>query len=107
MIRDVEDVAKKAWQRLRGGGFIGTEHMRKRLHLAGCKGWLRAYILYVENRPCAFSLGTLYGDTFYWDFTGYDPQYDRYSPGVFLFMRMLEDLCPQSVKLVDFGFGEE
>lgn len=107
MIRDIEHVAKDAWQRGRGGGFIDTEQMRKRLHLAARKEWLRGYILYIRNQPCAFAVGTLYHGTFYWDYTGYDPSYDRYSPGTFLFMRMLDDLCQQNVKLVDFGFGEE
>lgn len=107
MIRDLEHVAQNAWQRGRSGGFIDTEHMRKRLYLAARKGWLRGYILYLGDQPCAFAVGTLYDNIFYWDYTGYDPRYERYSPGTFLFMRMVDDLCCQNVRTVDFGFGEE
>jgi len=105
MIHDVEEVARKAWQRGRGGGFVDSASMRMRLHLAARKGWLRTYVLYLADRPSAFWMVTLYGGTCHLDYTGYDPGDSRYAPGTFLFIRMLEDLCRQNVRGVDFGPG--
>lgn len=105
-IRDIEETAKKTYQRGLGVGFANTSALRQRLHLEAEKGWLRAYILYVGDQPCAFSVGTVYHNTFYSNFLGHDPVYAKYSPGTFLFMRMIEDFCNENVRGVDFGFGD-
>jgi CelD/BcsL family acetyltransferase involved in cellulose biosynthesis len=62
--------------------------------------------LYVRDAPCAFWIGTLYKNTFYLNFTGYDPDYRNYEPGTILFIKMLEDLISQNLKHLDFGFGD-
>lgn len=107
MIRDVEDVARKTYQRGLGVGFVDNVEMRERLGLAARKGWLRSYVLYLANQPCAFCVGTLYGGTYYTDFVGYNPIYAKYRPGTFLLMRMLGEFCSEGVKQVDFGYGVE
>jgi len=107
MMQDVEDVAKKTWQRGVGGGFRDNEEMRRRYALAARSGWLRAYILYAAGMPCAFQVGTLYSDTYYLDFTGYDPTFAKYSPGICLLMKSFEDLCKNNVKRFDFAHGSQ
>jgi hypothetical protein len=110
MIEDMEEVAKKTYQRGLGVGFIDSVEMRNQLHLAAQKGWLRAYILYVAERPCAFWMGSRYGETFQGNFAAYDPAYGKYSPGMFLTMRVIEELCQSNgqerVREIDFGFGD-
>ncbi|MGD1154819.1 MAG: GNAT family N-acetyltransferase [Terriglobia bacterium] len=107
MIRDVEYVARKTYQRGLGVGFVDNPEMRERLALAARKGWLRTYVLYLRNQPSAFCVGTAYGGTYYTDFVGYDPQYAKYSPGTFLLMRMFEEFCSDGLQQVDFGYGVE
>jgi len=107
MIRDLEAIAKKTYQRGLGVGFLDNAEMRQRLSLAARRGWLRSYILYVEDKPCAFWMGTLYQGTFHVDFCGYDPSYDRSSPGTFLLTRMLEGFGREKFDQIDFGYGEE
>jgi hypothetical protein len=107
MVRDVVEIARKTWQRARGGGFIDTERMRQSLELAARMGWLRTDVLYIDGKPCAYSMGSLYRGTFYSDLVGYDPEYSRYSPGTYLFSRIIEDLCRQDVKTLDLGIGED
>jgi hypothetical protein len=101
-----EEVARTTYQRQINAGFIDNKEMRRRLSLSADHGWLRAYLLYVNEKPCAFWIGTLYGKTFHLDFTGYDAAYKQYEPGTILFIRMIEDLSSNCIEEIDFGFGE-
>ena len=109
-LQDVERVAKKTYQRGLGVGFIDSSTMQQRLRFEAQKGWLQVYVLYVADEPCAFWLGALYQDTFYGSYTGYDPSYAKYSPGMFLFMRVIEDFCGSNghhrVREINWGFGD-
>jgi hypothetical protein len=106
LFTDAEEIARKTYQRNLDAGFIDNSIMRQRLAMAADKGWLRAYLLYVDDKPCAFWIGTLYGKVFHLDFTGYDSTFKRYEPGTILFMRMIEDLTNSKVEEIDFGFGD-
>ena len=107
MIRDVEEVARKTYQRGLGVGFKDNEEIRQRLRLAARKDRLRTYILYAGDRSSAFLVATVHRRKMYVDFMGYDPRHERYSPGAFLITNILEEMCGSEVKEVDFGYGEE
>jgi Acetyltransferase (GNAT) domain len=110
MFRDIEQVAQKTYQRGLGVGFMDTPEMRSRMKLSADKGWLRAFVVYVRERPCAFWVGTLYNEVFHSDFMGFDREYAKYSPGMFLVLKTIEGFCevqPQSiVKEINFGLGD-
>jgi Acetyltransferase (GNAT) domain len=107
---DAELVASKSYQRGLGVGFENSLLMRRRLDFQASKGWLRGYVLYIENSPCAFWIGSLHDKTFYNDFLGYDPDKAKYGPGMYLVFNVLEELfdphavCP--VSALDLGGGE-
>lgn len=103
---DLESVAAKTYQRRLGAGFRNDpEHARRMAFEAG-KGWLRAYVLSIQDRPCAFWVGTLYKRTFYSAFTGYDPDYRKYELGTLIFMKMVGDLCAEKAEFIDYGLGD-
>ena len=110
MFRDIEQVAKTTYQRGLGVGFEDTPAMRDRMKLAAEKGWLRAYVLYVLEKPCAFWVGTLYQDLFHSSFTGYDAAYGKYTPGMYLILTAIQGFFEQGngtpVRAVDFGLGD-
>jgi hypothetical protein len=110
MVRDVEDVARKTYQRGLGVGFSDNEEMRQRLRLDAQIGRLRGYLLYIAEQPCAFWIGSQYGETFHGEYVGYDPAYGKHSPGMFLTMRVIDELCRsnggEKVREIDFGFGD-
>jgi hypothetical protein len=106
LIQAAEEIAKQTYQRGLGVGFADKASTRGLLTLTAKKGWLRAYVLYVGDKPCAFWIGTLYEGTFYSNFMGYDPSYEKYSPGTFLLMRVMENLCIDKVGSIDFGHGD-
>lgn len=107
MIRDVEQIAKKTYQRGLGVGFVDSPEMHRLLAMTAGKGWLRAYVLYLAENPSAFWIGTLFKGVLRIDYTGYDPAHENSSPGTFLLTRVLEDLCGTDVREVDFGYGIE
>jgi hypothetical protein len=106
-MEQAEAIAGKTYQRGLGAGFFDNEENRRLLTLAAERGWLRSYILYIGDQPISFDTAIQYGDTFYLQNGGYDPEYRQYDPGTNLFLRYLEDLCADPlVRYVDFGFGD-
>jgi Acetyltransferase (GNAT) domain len=110
LMDDVEEIAKKTYQRRLGVGFVADHEMHRRLHLDAQNGRLRAFLLYLAGKPCAFWLGTVYQKTFHSGFLGFDPAYKSSSPGMFLTVRVIEDFCghnvPDAIEEIDFGLGD-
>jgi Acetyltransferase (GNAT) domain len=109
MINDVDFVAGKTYQRALGVGFEVTPSMRERLQMEADRGWLRTYILYLDEQPCAFWMGDVYAGTFYSGFTGYDSAYSKYAPGMFLLLKAMELLCEEqgtALRIANFGLGD-
>ncbi len=106
-MRDMEVVAAKTYQRGLGVGFYNNKAHYSRMKLALCRNWKRIWVLYIEDKPCAFWHGYFYKNVFWIDIPGYDPEYRSDRVGLYLFIKMIEDLClDQNVKAVDYGFGE-
>jgi CelD/BcsL family acetyltransferase involved in cellulose biosynthesis len=110
ILKDTEEIAKKTYQRGLGVGFADNSENRARMKLEAEKGWLRAYVLYLDSKPSAFWLGTVYKGTFHSDFMGYDPACAKYSPGMYLVTNVIEDLCKPNgtgkIDELDFGLGD-
>jgi len=100
------EVAQQTYQYRRGGSYRPSAEGKAFLDLAARNQWLRAYMLYVDKRPIAFWIGTLYRDTIRLDTTGYVQEFKEYDPGIILVLHMVSDLCKQGVKQLDFGIGE-
>jgi hypothetical protein len=108
MIEDVEQVARKSYQRGLGVGFIDCPDTRERLRLKAERGWLRGYVLYLAERPCAFWIGDINLNTFGSDYLAYDAEFGKYSPGMFLIVKVIEGFCDgnrEGVTEVDFATG--
>jgi hypothetical protein len=109
MADDVEQIAKTSYQRGLGVGFIDSSAMRERLRLMARHGWLRVYVLYLAERPCAYWIGDINRGIFGGNYVGYDAQFGKYSPGMFLSMKVIEGFCDgnrEGVAGVDFGPGD-
>jgi hypothetical protein len=105
LFRDAVAVAKKTYQWGLGVGFRDSEEQKKRLELEARQGWLRAYILYLNNEPVAFWICTLYSDTIHLDCTGFDPALRKYEVGTALLLQVIAGMCAQKIKKLDFGTG--
>jgi hypothetical protein len=108
LVRDVELVAKKSYQRGLGVGFMDSPVTRDQLRLKAERGWLRAYVLYIAGRPCAFWIGDLNRSTFGSDYLAYDAKFEKYSPGMCLMLKVIEGFCDgnrEGVTEIDFATG--
>jgi len=108
MIRNVEQVAKKSYQRGLGVGFVDKPETREHLRLKAERGWLRGYVLYVAERPLAFWIGDINQNTFGSDYLAYDAEFGKYSPGMVLITKVIEGFCDgnrEGVSAVDFATG--
>jgi CelD/BcsL family acetyltransferase involved in cellulose biosynthesis len=107
IFRDIVRVAELTYQRGLGAGFADTPERRRLTRLALERGWFRAWVLYDEQTPIAFWQGNVYGCVYHSGTTGYDPAYRKDRVGIYLLMRVIEDLCSvPEVDIFDFGFGD-
>jgi hypothetical protein len=108
MIQHVEEIAKKTYQRGLGIGFVDKPETRQHLLLKAERGWLRGYVLYIVGKPSAFWIGDVNETTFGSDYLGYDPAFAKYSPGMYLIMRVIEGFCDgrrEGISAIDFATG--
>jgi hypothetical protein len=102
---DAMRVAVATWQYDLGQGLTDTAHTREILRFLAEQGWLRIYVLYLKDTPCAFLVGQLYNSTFHCQYAGFHPRYARYSVGSLVTARAFEDLAAAGVHRVDLGEG--
>jgi CelD/BcsL family acetyltransferase involved in cellulose biosynthesis len=96
----------------RGGsdGFSGTEirafHQTAAERLFA-RGWLRLYMLEIDNLPVAGIYGIEYANTFSFYQSGFDPACDRYSVGMVLMFETIKEAINRKMVLYDFLHGTE
>jgi Acetyltransferase (GNAT) domain len=104
-LRDAATVDGSTWQHYLGYGLLNTPHARENLAFCVRRGWLRIYVMYVEDSPVAFLIGQHYRQTFYCQHAGYRLDFARYSVGSLLTTWVLESLAAAGVEQVDLGEG--
>jgi hypothetical protein len=106
-IEHIEHIAKFTYQRGLGVGFFDNRETRKKLFFTLNHKTMKAYILYINDEPVAFQVGYLYKGCFYSSSTGYNSAYGLYSPGLYLIIKIIEELCLNpDCQSFDFGFGD-
>jgi CelD/BcsL family acetyltransferase involved in cellulose biosynthesis len=104
-VRDMEEIARKSVKRQLGFGFFNTPRHREQLLVEAALGWLRVFVLYVDGAPVSFWKGTLYEWRLHADHVGFDSAWSDYSPGIFLFLEIIERLRDADMDFMDFGTG--
>ena len=106
-IQAAREISSKTYQHAFGVGFVDNSLTRSLLNTAADQGWLRASILYVDDKPCAFQFILVYGRICFLDQIGFDPEWGKYNVGTVLFLRVLETLCSDpNIDYMDFYFGD-
>jgi hypothetical protein len=107
LARDADAVAARSYQRTWGGGFADEVHIRGLLREAARAGELLAFALYADDRPCAFQIGIDHDGSHNIVYMAHDPDLGDYSPGTYLLLKCLEELCSSRVsREVDYGWGD-
>jgi CelD/BcsL family acetyltransferase involved in cellulose biosynthesis len=78
------------------------------LRAAARKAALRTSLMYIGERPIAFAYGILSNHILYATFTGYDPEFKKYAPGLQTIMHFIEQSIESNGGLVrlDAGCGD-
>jgi hypothetical protein len=100
-----ETISLAAWQHSLGCGFTDTFPTVEGYRFFARKGWLRIYVLEVEDRPCAYLLGQLHKKTFYCQRAGYHPDFAHYSVGSILTAWAFKSLAVSGAHHIDLGEG--
>ena len=79
-VRDALMVAEKTWQHHLGYGFSNTSQTQANLRFFSKKKWLRIYVFYLEDTPCAFLIGQLFRKHFLLPIRGLPAQTLRVFP---------------------------
>lgn len=71
------------------------------------QGALRCYLLYQDDKPMAFVIGSQHRGLYRYDEVGFDRKYHLLSPGNVLLVKIIEDMFAHNTPtLFDFGMGD-
>ena len=100
-------ISRKTYQyHLLGLGLENTPEQVRQLRATADGGWLRAYILRIDDEPMAFGLGYRDRSTYYGHHVGYDPVISKSQPGIYLHTEVMKDLLADGVSRFDFLPGD-
>ena len=109
LVRACEAVALKSYQHGIGVGFSANDDVLSRLEFQARAGWLRGFVLFLDNKPCAFWIGALRHGVFSSDYLAFDPAFEQYAPGMYLIVEVIEILAKDGAdpaRQIDFGLGD-
>jgi len=107
LMNDTDTIATQTYQRGMGVGFRNNLLTERRIFLAAEKGWLRSYVLYLNERPVAYQLGFVYGNSYYAVGRGFDREFSEHDVGTLLFEHALEQAIDSpGIDYWDFGIGD-
>jgi CelD/BcsL family acetyltransferase involved in cellulose biosynthesis len=97
---------RKTYQRALGVGFCISEENLEKIQAAARQAAWRSFVTLVDGRIVAFWCGCSFAGTWICWWTGYDPDYQQFSPGLVASTRMVERLIGEGVTTIDFGGGD-
>lgn len=103
---DIKTVAAASYQSRLGVSLVNDEVQTSLLERARVEGWLRVWMLYIQDRPVAFWWGIVRNATLSVGTPGFVADMANDHVGHYTLRRMLEDACDDpEVQLVDWGPG--
>jgi hypothetical protein len=107
IMKDVLEIAAKTYQYKLGVTIIDDNETRRRFNYELQNKRLMVWIMYIESKPVAYWIVLHYKETILGSSTGYLQEYNRFRPGLYLFLEMIKYLCKiENIKKFDFGFGD-
>ncbi len=107
LITILTQISRKTYQHhLLNLGFENNPEQLVQLRTAASGGWLRAYVLWINETPAAFNIGYHHDHIFYGYDMGYDPEFSKLQPGVYLLTEVIADLLSNGIYCLDFHSGD-
>lgn len=100
------EVERESWKQSAGTAVTNhdcQEQMYRRLvPVAAAKGWLRAYLMRLNDEPIAHLLGLVYNGVFYGLKHSYKDKYQEFSVGSLIQMLVIKSQYERQVRFYDF-----
>lgn len=105
---NAQSVAKRSWQSdLLGLRIHNDDFEMEMFTFLATQDALRGYLLWQDETPVSFCIGTQHNGVFNYEEVGYDRDYSKKSPGQILVIKMIEDMYESECPAVfDFGGGD-
>ena len=106
IIKIADKIMEMSYQRSLGVGFETSTQNDIQMYFEAQKGWLYAYVLYLDGTPRAFWIGSLQNRVFLSEYLAFDQDHGRHSPGMYLLMKSIDELIKAGeCEFIDFGIG--
>ena len=107
-LANAQQVSKRSWQSdLIGLRIQNDEYDTQVFTFLAAQNSLRAYLLWQDDTPVSFCIGTQHNGVFTYEEVGYDRDFSKKSPGQVLVIKMLEEMYEHNQPAVfDFGGGD-
>jgi hypothetical protein len=101
-------VSRNSYQhRLLNQGLPQSDEFLREIVQKADEGRMLGFLLYVKDKPAAYTLGPLNHGVLLYDHTGFNPEYSQFSPGTVLQLKTIETAFNQKeVKIYDLCTGE-
>jgi hypothetical protein len=109
LLEHCEAISRKSYQHGIGVGFTGDKDVPSRLDFLARAGWLRGFVLFLDEQPCAFWIGAYHKGAFTSDYLAFDPAFQKSAPGTYLMLEAVELLARDKddpARVIDFGIGD-
>ena len=104
----VAEIEPSTWQYSALGQVLTTADQIYHWRQDAAKGRFLTHVLFINGKPVAYELGMVYKGRYDAFYAGYDPEYSKNSPGMYLMAEITEKLCSDpDVNLMDVGFSVE
>lgn len=105
-LRYLSEIERGSWKETAGSSITARpwemDFYRILTPLAAEQRWLRIYVLLLNGDPVSYDYGLLYRNRYFMLKTSYVEELSKYSPGLVLRWKVLEDLYGQGVHEHDF-----
>lgn len=105
----VEAVSKRTYQaRQHGLGIVADSYIGNKVIEGALRGYARCYLLTVDGQPVAWRIGFLFNEVYASHHVGYDPDFEKWHPGVVLHLHSVRDLSENfmGVHTLDMLYGD-
>ncbi len=105
-LENADLVTKNSYQYSINVGIRNNEYWKNIITSLAKGKYLRAYILFVKDKPVAYIIGAQYSDILFLIATSFNYNYSEYSPGEFLRHELIEDFLQIGIDIIDYGYGD-
>jgi CelD/BcsL family acetyltransferase involved in cellulose biosynthesis len=101
----VATIQRASWMRRRSADHFSDGFYRRLVVRLAEAGFVRLWMMRIDEADAAFVLGTVHGETLLYEWTAFRLEFARHSIGQILTAHVLDDACAMEIRTIDFLHG--